>query len=102
VARFALVEPDGTPSPDRVCPFCGGRITIGHFRPPGQRPDPGLTVVHAAAPGFSITGDGDGTRTGCAAYDAAPGPEEYLEKALPRLIAAQALTAAHRGGVLVS
>jgi hypothetical protein len=97
VARFALVEPDGSPSPDRVCPFCGGRITIGHYRPAGGRADDGLTVIHQAAPGCTITGHGTGTRTGCATYDAAPGPEEYLEQALPRLIAAEALAAAHRG-----
>ena len=83
---FDLVEEDGSPSPDRVCPFCGGLITIGHYRGAGERRiQRGLTVVHGSV----------GTVTGCKVFDDSPGPEDFLEQALPLLIAAEALASVH-------
>jgi hypothetical protein len=98
-ARFGLVEDDGTPSPDRVCPFCAATVTIGHYKERGKPPDPLLTVIHTAVPGGKVGADG---LTGCRVYDAAAGPEEFLEQALPRLLAAEALACARRGGLVPS
>lgn len=83
MSRFDLVDDAGAPAEYMPCPFCPGQIMIGHYQPKGGKPTPGLAVVHAVT--------GPNHATGCPTFDKYDDPADFLELALPRMIARAAL-----------
>jgi hypothetical protein len=82
-SRFDLVDDAGAPAEYMACPFCPGQIMIGHYVPKGGRPTAGLAVIHSTS--------GTDRRTGCETFDRYDDPGDFLELALPRMIARAAL-----------
>lgn len=81
--RFDLVDDRGRPAEYDRCPFCPGQIQIGHYVPKGGKPTPGLAVIHVVT--------GPNHATGCATFDKYDDPADFLELALPWMIARAAL-----------
>ncbi len=87
--RFDLVDETGAPAEYMPCPFCRGQLMIGHYVPKGGRPTPGLAVVHSTS--------GQDKRTGCETFDKYDDPSDFLELALPAMIARTVRENARRG-----